>query len=51
MCNFVRTHIEICAGNIYDGEKADVWSIGVLLYMMVVGEYPVHKPQATHGHD
>eukprot|EP00467_Chlorarachnion_reptans_P022949 CAMPEP_0114523648 /NCGR_PEP_ID=MMETSP0109-20121206/21408_1 /TAXON_ID=29199 /ORGANISM="Chlorarachnion reptans, Strain CCCM449" /LENGTH=567 /DNA_ID=CAMNT_0001704987 /DNA_START=129 /DNA_END=1832 /DNA_ORIENTATION=+ len=31
---------EICAGKVYDGEKADVWSMGVLLFMMVVGEYP-----------
>ncbi|GAB5364372.1 hypothetical protein AAMO2058_000964400 [Amorphochlora amoebiformis] len=53
LANFVRTEPlktfcgssyyappEICAGQMYDGEKADVWSLGVLLYMMVVGEYP-----------
>jgi len=53
LANFVRTNPlktfcgssyyappEICSGQIYDGEKADVWSIGVLLYMMMVGEYP-----------
>ena len=31
---------EIILGIPYDGKKADVWSLGCLLYMLVVGRYP-----------
>ncbi|XP_054423823.1 MAP/microtubule affinity-regulating kinase 4-like [Pteronotus mesoamericanus] len=31
---------EILRSEIYDGPKADVWSLGVVLYRMLVGEFP-----------
>jgi len=33
---------EICRGEAYNGKQTDTWSLGVLLYTMLVGEYPFH---------
>lgn len=32
----------------YSGRGADCWSLGVILYTMIVGRYPFHDPNPTH---
>jgi len=35
---------EMVAGQSYNGQKADMWSVGVILYAMVTGTLPFEDP-------
>src|SRR5690242_8334881 len=36
----MKTAPEICARRVYDARKADIWSLGVLMFAMLCGYFP-----------
>jgi len=40
---------EVIQGNLYDAKAIDVWSCGVILYIMVVGQFPWTKANRQCG--
>lgn len=44
------TSPEILSGNSYSGREVDVWSLGIILYVMVVGNMPFHDNNPAQLH-
>eukprot|EP00741_Cyanophora_paradoxa_P008044 tig00001249_g7783.t1 len=40
---------EALSGQSYEGRAVDVWAMGVMLYVMVVGQYPFGDPNTNMG--
>jgi serine/threonine protein kinase len=45
---FAHSVAELYCGFPYVTQTADVWSCGVMLYVMLVGAYPFERPEDKH---
>jgi serine/threonine protein kinase len=47
---YVAPEISKPNGELYNAQKADIYSLGVCLYMMLTGEFPENQSSLSFGH-